>query len=156
MNNTRLKLGIGIFSLGLVIQFFIELNRTSEKITNSGALLACITYGTLGNDCQERYSVAANPIGWLIAFVGFLFIIGHITGKVAFNKGRDYSSFFLLGFFFGLIGLFISLLLGEKSTQKVEIVNPDRMQGDTKKCKFCAEEIKKDAIFCKHCKNNLD
>jgi len=25
-----------------------------------------------------------------------------------------------------------------------------------KKCSFCAEEIKSDAIKCKHCKSNLD
>lgn len=156
MNNLRLKVGLVAFFSGLAIQFFIELNRTSEKITNSGALLSCITYGTLGNDCEERYAVTSNPIGWWIAFIGFLFIVGHITGKVAYNKGRDYSTFFLLGFFFGLVGLLIALLIGEKIVQKVEVMKPQNIYDDVKKCKFCAEEIKIEAIFCKHCKNNLE
>lgn len=156
MNNLRLRVGLVAFFLGLAIQFFIELNRTSEKITNSGALLSCITYGTLGNDCEERYAVTSNPIGWWIAFIGFLIIIGHFTGKIAHGKGRDYSSFFLLGFFFGLIGLLIALLMGEKTVQKVEVINNNIPYEELKKCKFCAEEIKKDAIFCKHCKNNLE
>lgn len=156
MNNTRLKIGLVAFFSGLAIQFFIELNRTSEKITNSGALLTCITYGTIGNDCEERYAVTSIPIGWWIAFIGFLFIIGHITGKIAYNKGRDYSSFFLLGFFFGLIGLLIALVMGEKTVQKVEVINNNIPYEELKKCKFCAEEIKKDAIFCKHCRNNLE
>jgi hypothetical protein len=138
VNNTRLKIGIGIILVGLVFLLVQEMIIFFELVANP--------FG----------SVARDPIGALIALVGFLFIIGHITGAIAFNKGRDYSSFFLLGFFFGPFGLFISLLLGEKSTQKVEIVNPDRLQGDTKKCKFCAEEIKIDAIFCKHCRNNLN
>ncbi len=138
MNNTRLKIGIGIIFLGSVFLLVQEMFIAFELIANP--------FG----------SITRDPTGALIALVGLLFIIGHITGAIAFNNGRDYSSFFLLGFFFGPFGLFISLLLGEKSTQKVEIVNPDRLQGDTKKCKFCAEEIKIDAIFCKHCRNNLD
>lgn len=152
----RLKYGVLTVFVGSLIQVFIEINRISQEIVNSGALITCLTYGTIGNDCEEKYSIVSNLIGWIIAFIGFLIIIGHFTGKIAHGKGRDYSSFFLLGFFFGLIGLLIALLIGEKIVQKVEVMKPQNIYDDVKKCKFCAEEIKIEAIFCKHCKNNLE
>ena len=125
-----------------------------RETINSGALLTCITYGTIGNDCQERYGVSSNPLGWILVYIGFFIVIGHFTGKIASNKGRDYNNYFWLGFLLGLIGLLIVALMGGQSPQKVKVVSEDFVE-DQKKCKYCAEYIKKDAIFCKHCKNNL-
>lgn len=153
--NTRLKLGILISILGAILQFILELNRQMDEIVNSGALLTCITYGTIGNDCQEKYAVSSNPIGWFIFYVGLCIIFGHFSGKIALDKGRDYNNYFWLGFLLGLIGLLIVSLMSDQSTQKVKVVSEDLLE-DQKKCKFCAEHIKKDAIFCKHCKSNLN
>lgn len=153
--NTRLKLGIGISILGAILQFILEINRQMDEIVNSGALLTCITYGAIGNDCQEKYAVSSNPIGWFIFYVGLCIIFGHLSGKIALKKGRDYANYFWLGFLLGVIGLIIVALMGNKSGAAPNGFNGDSVQ-DQKVCKYCAELIKRDAIFCKHCKNNLN
>ena len=155
LSSTRLKIGIGALSFGLILQFIFEINRQMQETVNSGALLTCITYGTLGNDCQERFAVTSNPLGWILAFLGFLIIVGHFTGKIAANKGRDYNNYFWMGFLLGFIGLIIVALMGDQNPKRVKVIEEDFIE-DQKKCKYCAELIKKDAIFCKHCKNNLD
>jgi hypothetical protein len=152
---TRLKVGIGFLATGLILQFLIEIYRASEQSVSSGAYLTCITYGGLGNDCSERFAVSSNPLGWILAFIGFFIVIGHFTGKIASDKGRDYSNYFWLGFLLGLIGLLIVALMGDQNPKKVKLVEEGLIE-DQKKCKYCAEYVKIDAIFCKHCKNNLN
>ena len=154
ISKTRLKIGVGITSFGLILQFIFEINRQMQETVNSGALLTCITYGTIGNDCQEKYAVSSNPIGWFIFYVGLCTIFGHFSGKIASSKGRDYSNYFWLGFLLGLIGLLIVALMGDQNPKKVRLVQEDLIE-DQKKCKYCAEYVKKDAIFCKHCKNSI-
>lgn len=39
--------------------------------------------------------------------------------------------------------------------KNVDIIHVDATQGDLKKCPFCAEIIKQDAIKCKHCASDL-
>lgn len=152
---TRLKVGVGFLATGLILQFLIEIYRASEQTVSSGAYLTCITYGGLGNDCSERFAVSSNPLGWILAFIGFFIVIGHFTGKIASDKGRDYSNYFWLGFLLGLIGLLIVALMGDQNPKKVKLVEEGLIE-DQKKCKYCAEYVKIDAIFCKHCKNNLN
>jgi hypothetical protein len=155
ISNTRLKVGIALTLGGLILQGIFEVNKSVQDIENSGALLTCITYGTIGNDCQEKYAVSTNPIGWVLFYVGLCIIFGHLSGKIASNKGRDYANYFWLGFLLGVIGIIIVALMGDKNSSAPRDFNKDSTE-DQKKCKYCAEFIKKDAIFCKHCKNNLN
>jgi uncharacterized membrane protein len=153
-SSVRLKIGIGLVIIGLILQVFLEVNRTQEKIRNSGALYSCAMYG-----CDEytrsSLEVSSNPIGWLVLFLGYTIIMGHFSGLIAFKKGRDYNNYFWLGFLLGFIGLIIVALMGNQNPTKVKIIQ-EYSDEDQKKCKYCAELIKKEAIFCKHCKNNLD
>ena len=155
ISNTRLKVGIALTIGGLVLQGIFEVNKSVQDLENSGALLTCITYGSIGNDCQEKYAVSTSPIGWVLLYVGLCIIFGHLSGKIASNKGRDYANYFWLGFLLGVIGLIIVALMGDKSGAAPKDFNGDSVE-DQKVCKYCAEFIKKDAIFCKHCKNNLN
>jgi hypothetical protein len=155
VSNTRLKVGIALSVGGLILQAIFEFNKSVQDLENSGALLTCITYGTIGNDCQEQYAVTTNPFGWFLFYVGLCIISGHISGKIASNKGRDYANYFWLGFLLGVIGIIIVALMGDKNVSAPRDFSEDSVD-DQKKCKYCAELIKKDAIFCKHCKNNLN
>lgn len=49
----------------------------------------------------------------LLATIGMIF--GAICGKIAERKGRSYGNYFALGFLFSLIGLFVVLVMDDRS-----------------------------------------
>jgi hypothetical protein len=79
-------------------------------------------------------------------FMGLIF--GGITMVVARNNGRSAGTWFVIGLLFGPLGLIASLVVGKDQAAA------DEMQlnaGEVKKCPFCAELIKPEALICKHC-----
>lgn len=71
-------------------------------------------------------------------------IIAGIVGSIiARGKGHSQLLWFILC---AIVPLLIIVIL---------ILPPQESKGYTKKCPFCAEIIKKDAIVCKYCGNNV-
>ena len=89
------------------------------------------------------------------------YIIGFITWlalalAVAYgakNKGRSFGTYLALAIFLSpLISGIILLVMGE---DKEGVENNSISEGNSRKCPYCAEIIKKEAIVCRYCGKEL-
>lgn len=83
----------------------------------------------------------------------FWLLCGVASAMVASSKGRDAFGWFLIGALFGPIGLVISLV-SRKNEGAIE--DKSISSGNYKKCPYCAELIKSEAVICKHCSRQQD
>lgn len=74
----------------------------------------------------------------------FWICCGIAAAMVASSKGRDTGGWFVLGLLLGPFGLIFALIVSKEGPAQ-----------DERKCPFCAEYVKREAVVCKHCGRDL-
>lgn len=99
----------------------------------------------------ETFDVKPQKGEMMVIFIWFILAI--LVGVYASSKGRSSLGFFFLAVLLSpLIGFLIALvvqpILANVETKAIA-------SGDQKKCPYCAELVKSEAIVCKHCGRDL-
>ena len=86
---------------------------------------------------------------WIYLFP--LLILSAIPAYIAQTKGKSFGTWYVYSILLLPIALIHSLVMKKDSA---EMESRSLLEGN-KKCPYCAELVKREAIICKHCKSEL-
>ena len=136
----RRSLKIGLFVTGGVVLYVAALLIAGA--TKSEAIVSLLVFGPIVACVLALYALFCREVA-----------------NAAERKGRAWTPWFWIAFFFGIIiPAIIVAIMANQSTPVVTVTAPAvpiKPNFATKTCPFCAEEVKAAAVKCKHCGSDL-
>lgn len=88
-------------------------------------------------------------LGWIIFSV--------VAGWIASSKGRSGVGVFFLSLLLSpLVGIIVALVMSPKVKLDEAAARSAGAAGDFRKCPYCAEAIRREAVKCKHCGSSVE
>ncbi len=115
-------------------------------------VLVLVMVGLSG--CADQYS-QGEPSKWI--FVVFLVasgLLALIPATIASEKGKDFFTWWLYGFFLLFFAFFHSLSLKPLRLTRYRLENQQKSDG-MKQCQYCAEMVKPAAKICRYCSKDF-
>ena len=71
-------------------------------------------------------------------------VLGLIPAAIASNKGHNFLGWWVFGALLFIVALPVALLIAPAEEH-------NKLLGSTRKCPYCAESVKRDAVVCRFC-----
>jgi hypothetical protein len=101
-------------------------------------------------DIAGAYLVTSLVVLGLIVYVIILIFVSIAIANAARNKGQSWALFFWLSFLVNWFIMLIVMLIIKKDPNQTSFVSGD-LGSTPVTCEFCKEQIRADAVVCKHC-----
>lgn len=100
---------------------------------------------------MQQETISSFDVIFSLIFLFTLIFLSIMVGVFASTKGRSRVAFFFLSLILSPLVSFIAALIITPINDGKKVAKNDGV----KKCPYCAELVKEEAIVCKHCRRDI-